>query len=181
MTELKVYALDALGDIPMPIYWGLISAFCLGTILLLWRKGLREGLNYSALLLLAEWVFMVFAVSVLFREGREGRQLNLVPLSSYFDYGENSYLMEKTALNILNVVMFIPIGMLLGCGFRNFTWRRALAVGAALSVAIELLQLLFRKGLCETDDVIHNVMGCMIGYGVIRGWRCLQQKAFYLG
>ena len=39
-------------------------------------------------------------------------------------------------------------------------------VGAGISVMIELLQLIFKRGLCEVDDVIHNVLGCMVGYGV---------------
>ena len=163
-----MYTASVVGVVPMPIYWGLIIVFCFGTFLLIYRKGLRAGLRYSAVLMLMEWVFMVFAVSVLFRESSEEYRINLIPLISYFDYGENSYLMEKAALNILNVLLFVPFGLLLGCGFRGMTWRRALAIGVALSVSIELLQLVFRKGLCETDDVIHNVAGCMIGYGTYR-------------
>lgn len=166
MTELRVYANSAVGGIPMAIYWGLGVAFCLGLVLLLWWKGLREGLRNSTILLLAEWVFLVLCASVLFRESGEDYRFNLIPLSSYFDYGENSYLMEKAALNILNVVLFFPVGLLIGCGFRKMTWRKVLAIGVTLSASIELLQLLFRKGLCETDDIIHNVAGCMIGYGV---------------
>lgn len=33
-----------------------------------------------------------------------------------------------------------------------------------LSSLIEVLQFVFKKGLCELDDVFHNVLGCMIGY-----------------
>jgi len=168
MTELRVYAGSAVGGVPMAIYWGLGVTFCLGCLLSLWWKGLREGLRYSSLMLLAEWIFLVLCVSVLFREGGEDFHLNLIPLISYFDYGENSYLMEKAALNILNVVLFFPVGLLLGCGFRGMTWRKTLAFGIGLSVTIELLQLIFKRGLCETDDVIHNVVGCLIGYGLYK-------------
>lgn len=119
-----------------------------------------------ARLLLVEWIILVLGIAVIFREPRAERSFCLIPFLSYFDYGTNSYFMEKAALNILNIVLFIPIGFLLGCGFRNLTWKRALAIGAMLSVFIEILQLIYRKGLCEVDDVIHNVLGCMIGYGV---------------
>lgn len=168
MTELRVYAGSAVGGVPMAIYWVLGVTFCLGCLLSLWWKGLREGLRYSSLMLLAEWIFLVLCVSVLFREGGEDYHLNLIPLISYFDYGENSYLMEKAALNILNVVLFFPVGLLLGCGYKNMSWRRAMGIGVLLSVSIEIFQLIFKRGLCETDDVIHNVAGCMIGYGVYR-------------
>ena len=166
MTELRVYGLGVIDSVSPLVYWGLLVVFCLGLMLLLWWKGLREGLRYSAVLLLVEWVMVVLAMTVVFRVPRAERGLSLIPLVSYFDYGTNSYFMEKAALNILNVALFLPIGLLLGCGFRNNTWQKVFATGAGLSVLIELMQLIFKRGLCETDDVIHNVVGCMIGYGV---------------
>ena len=168
MTELRVYTNSVVSGVPILMYLGLLTVLSIGLVLLLWRKGLRDGLRYSTMLLLAEWVFLVLCVSVLFRESEEDYRFNLIPLSSYFDYGENSYLMEKAALNILNVVLFFPVGLLLGCGFRGMTWRKVLAFGIGLSVTIELLQLAFKRGLCETDDVIHNVVGCLIGYGLYK-------------
>lgn len=210
MTELRVYGWGALSDIPTEVYLCLFVIFCLGTGLLLWRKGLREGLRYSAMLLLVEWVVVILCTAVFFRGSSSEMRINLIPLSSYFDIPENSYLMEVTAINILNVVLFIPVGFLLGViqvtsdkgeviskGRRTITkgvnfndnldlnegrktitnqnsklitrndrpWLRVLVFGAGISVMIELLQLIFKRGLCETDDVIHNVVGCMIGYG----------------
>ena len=166
MTELWVYATSAIGGIPSQVYWLLLAVFCAGVAGLLWWKGLSEGLRYGVVLLLAEWVLLVLSMAVLFRETRAVSSINLIPLSSYFDYGENSYFMEKAALNILNVVLFIPVGLLLGFGFKRMKWQKVLLIGIGLSVSVELLQLVFRKGLCEIDDVIHNVIGCMMGYGV---------------
>ena len=167
MIELRVYADSLLSMVPPLIYWGLLVTFCVGLALLSWQKGLKEGLRYGAVLLLVEWVLLVLGMTVVFREAQPERGFSFIPLVSYFDITKNSYLMEKVALNMLNVALFVPIGLLVGCGFRTMTWRRALVVGAGLSVVIELLQLVFRKGLCETDDVIHNVAGCMIGYGIV--------------
>ena len=50
----------------------------------------------------------------------------------------------------------------------RFTVYRVMAVGAGISVMIELLQLIFKRGLCEVDDVIHNVLGTLIGYGIAK-------------
>ena len=36
----------------------------------------------------------------------------------------------------------------------------------SLSIMIELLQFILKRGLCETDDVIHNVLGAAIGFGI---------------
>lgn len=168
MTEIRVYALSAVNGVPTVMYWMLLAVSCVGMMCLLWWKGMKEGLRYSSVLLLAEWVMLVLAIAVLFRETRMEYRINLIPLSSYFDIAENSYLKEKTAINLLNVVLFIPVGLLVGYGFKGMTWQRAMAIGAVLSVTIEVLQLLFRKGLCEVDDVIHNGIGCMIGYFIHR-------------
>lgn len=116
---------------------------------------------------------LVVGITVIFREPRAERSFSLIPFLSYFDYGTNSYFMEKAALNILNVVLFMPVGLLLGFMVHGswFTvnerrWLWVMVVGCGLSVLIEVLQFVFKRGLCEVDDVIHNVLGCMIGYGV---------------
>ena len=70
--------------------------------------------------------------------------------------------------NILNVLLFVPIGFLAGCGVQRVTWKKVLFLGGGLSIFIELLQFIFKKGFCESDDVIHNVLGCLIGFGL---WR----------
>lgn len=68
---------------------------------------------------------------------------------------------------IINIVMFIPIGFLLPCCFRMYEkYRYVLITALIASVAIELLQLIFRIGLFETDDVINNVFGTMMGLGI---------------
>ena len=76
--------------------------------------------------------------------------------------------MEMFGEIILYVLLFVPIGFLAGCGLERMTFKKVLFLGGGLSVVIELLQFVFKKGFCETDDVIHNVLGCIIGYGL---WR----------
>ena len=166
--KLWEYAAGVMGRIPFPVYWGLLTAYCIWTVLLLWRKGLREGLCSSAVLLLVEWVLLIVCYTLVFREGASERAFNLVPLWSYFDYAENICFTVMATMIILNVVLFVPLGFLLGCAFKWMTWQRTLVIGAALSVVIQVLQLVFKRGLCEVDDVIHNVLGCVIGYGLSR-------------
>lgn len=168
MEELRVYGLGAVGNVPMSVYVVLLCLFCIGLILLISRKGLKPGLRASAVLLLLEWIFLVLGIAVLFREVDAERAVSFIPFSSYFDIADNSYLLEVAVINLLNVMLFVPIGLLLGCGYRNITWKRVILLGVCLSVLIEILQLLFKKGLCEVDDIIHNVLGCVIGYELYR-------------
>ena len=168
MTEIRVYTLEAIGRIPWALFSILLTVSIITILLFFWKWDIKVSMRRSAILLLVEWLFLVFGIAVIFRGNSVERSINIVPLSSYFDYGEHSYLMEKIALNILNVVLFIPVGLLLGCGFREMTWKKVLTIGAILSFSIELLQLIFSKGLCEVDDVIHNVLGCIVGYGLYK-------------
>ena len=64
---------------------------------------------------------------------------------------------------LANVIMFLPIGVLAG---RIWRWR-GLWVAAGLSAAIEILQLITARGLCEFDDVFHNMIGAVIGIGIV--------------
>lgn len=39
-----------------------------------------------------------------------------------------------------------------------------IGLGLVVSLVIELGQLVFEKGVAEIDDLIHNTLGCAIGY-----------------
>ena len=168
MVEIQFYATNVASDVPIEISCGLLGLFVVGLLILIWWKGLRRGLRYGTVLLLAEWICLVLCAIVIFRGADSERGYNLIPFWSYWDYGEQSYFMEMFGEIILNVLLFVPIGFLAGCGLERMTLKKVLFLGGGLSVFIELLQFIFKKGFCETDDVIHNVLGCMIGYGL---WR----------
>ena len=114
-------------------------------------------------------MFLILGTAVLFREAGAERNYSLIPFLSYFNIAENSYLREVVMINLLNILLFVPIGLLAGFGFRTITWKGVALFGFCFSVLIELLQFTLKRGLCEVDDVIHNVVGCMLGYGLYRG------------
>ena len=59
--------------------------------------------------------------------------------------------------------MFVPVGVLAGC-----RWKlKGILAAAGLCVGIEILQLVTARGLCEFDDVFHNMIGAVIGIGVV--------------
>lgn len=168
MIEFQAYAFYVADSIPIKIYWILFGLFIIGLLVLVLWYGRRQGLHYWAVLLFAEWVFLILCATVIFREASDERVYNLMPFWSYWDYGKDSYFLEMFGENILNVLLFMPIGFLAGCGLRGMTFKKVLLLGSGFSVFIELLQFVFKKGFCETDDVIHNVLGCMIGYGLLK-------------
>lgn len=160
--EFKQYIISLYKDIPQEVYEGLLSVFCLGVVLFIAFKGVRIGLRWSSVLLLIEYVFLVFCSTVIFRPTGETRQYDFHP---FWSYSRPDLLVE----NIMNVIVFIPIGLLLGCAFKQTTWWKALLIGCSISVTIEALQFWFMKGFSEVDDVMHNTVGCIVGYILVKG------------
>jgi glycopeptide antibiotics resistance protein len=66
--------------------------------------------------------------------------------------------------------MLLPMGVLLpilmGCDRKNKRFGRVIFSGFFTSFTIEVLQLIGRRGLFEFDDMFHNTLGVMIGYGI---------------
>ena len=84
----------------------------------------------------------------------------------------------------MNVVVFIPVGMILGSLLRvkgsstseatkSMTWFVVLMIGCGISVAIESLQFFMMRGFAEVDDVMHNTLGCILGYILVKGSRLM--------
>ena len=68
-----------------------------------------------------------------------------------------------------NFVLFMPMGMLLPCVFKklNRFWKVTLCI-LVMVVAVEVMQFALRVGIIVVDDVIFNLCGAMIGYGIFK-------------
>lgn len=171
------YLIDLFRDVPTGVYIGMLSIFCLGTVVLIALKGYEKGWNLSAMLLAVEYVILIYCATVVFREYSENVGHDFMPFWSYeaIGNGRNDLLAE----NIMNVVVFVPVGLLLSCVSRRLKWWMVLLFGLGLSVSIEALQYIFHKGFSEFDDVFHNTLGCAIGImivAIIKGIWLLQKR-----
>ena len=164
--EFKQYIISLYKDIPQEVYEGLLSVFCLGVVFFIAFKGIRTGLRWSSVLLLIEYIFLLFCSTVIFRTTGETRQYDFYP---FWSYNRPELLVE----NIMNVIVFIPVGILLGIAFKQISWWKALLIGCSISITIETLQFWFMKGFSEVDDVMHNTLGCIVGYIMVKGSRLM--------
>ncbi len=68
---------------------------------------------------------------------------------------------------LVNIFMYIPIGILLPTCFSMFKKkRRVLFLVFCISSLIEIIQGIARLGYFEADDIINNVFGSIIGLGI---------------
>ena len=101
---------------------------------------------------------------------------NIEPLWTYYDIIINKkyYLLWE---DVANAMMFLPLGMFLRNFFgKRIHWYGSAVIGLLLSMAIELIQLVTKRGFCDIDDLIHNTIGVLIGYFLTLGIQIMVKK-----
>lgn len=125
----------------------------------------RDKLSLRSLVsvpILAFYLSFVATITIVARIPSHSAQYRLMLFWSYkaIAGGETDLIAEV----FWNVVLFIPIGILLMILFTNrFRFISALGCGLLMSVCIEVVQLVFHRGLFEFDDMVHNTLGTLIG------------------
>lgn len=155
------YLIGLASGIPGWVYIILASSFLIGTIFFLIWKGVKKGIVLSVWLFLLDYIFLLVCSTIVFRQYTERKPVELRLFWSYKHVHRGlCYLFYE---NIMNIAVFIPIGIVLGILLPLSRWWTVPLIGLLMSVLIELMQLGFHRGLCELDDMIHNTVGCFIG------------------
>jgi glycopeptide antibiotics resistance protein len=170
-TSLLSYSDSLIRDIPGYIYEGLTSIFCIVLVNSVAWKGCKTGLRFSLALLLIEYIILLYCSTVFYRAVLETRQYDLRPFWSYVAIQDGR--VELLPENIMNVLVFIPVGLLLNVAPKQMTWWKAVLIGCGISVTIETLQFFFMRGFSEVDDVVHNTLGTLIGFGILSFFRII--------
>ncbi len=127
--------------------------------------------NYFLLYLFCVYLFIVLALTILSR----------APGSR----GDVSWRLFETFCGglhgiknpIENILLFIPLGFFLPLLWKIFyrgLW--CITVGVLFSIAIEGVQYITKRGYTQTDDVVMNGLGTIIGYAVIY---CCKQASLW--
>lgn len=89
------------------------------------------------------------------------RALNLIPFHNALGFSVQP---EEV---IVNVLLFVPLGLLLRVRGASFATWYPYAVIVGTSLLCEVLQLVFGVGTADTTDLITNSVGGIIGMAVI--------------
>ena len=135
------------------IHTALFMAYC---ALMLWllfdRPGFVDGIPY--------WE-------------QVAQRLNLVPFrtlrlfSGLLDSARPAYV-RAAVINLGgNIIMFIPLGFLLPRVFpKCVSLLRVLLATAVVITAVEIIQLFTLVGSCDIDDLLLNLLGSGLGFGI---------------
>lgn len=129
------------------------------------EKRLRAG-KIAPVLTMMVYLLFLACITLLGRTGAP-TGMNLTPFSSWRKAWYQASPSEWRYI-IFNIIAFIPLGFLLPlCSGWFDRWLKILLSGFLCSLLIEASQLLTGRGLFETDDLIHNTLGTVIGYGLL--------------
>lgn len=141
---------------------------------IMWRKRVRTlaGLlfvGYTGCLLY--WMFLGFGRSV----GHLDYNYNVVPFRTIAMYIRHADLfpMRTWAINLFgNIVVFMPFGVMLPYLFRVARrYRSFLLLFGCPLVGLEVLQMLLRVGSLDVDDLILNILGASLAYGLFAAFQ----------
>ena len=128
----------------------------------------RNGKNQNSANNLTKALFIFYLIALfwilLFKFGVRfsymgTRSVNLIPFSEFF---LSNVKIDRAEL-ILNVVIFVPLGIYSGVLFKNWVWGHKLFFFFLTSLMFEGLQFIFRIGAFDITDIITNILGGIIG------------------
>lgn len=147
----------------------------------------KEMIHKAISVLFALYVAVLFFILFLYG-GRTGNQfglevfskehldmMNYIPFATLFSFFERankgSINMDIVVRNLLaNLLMFIPMGMALPVLFEkkfDKCWKLVIFV-TVLVLMIEIMQFITFFGSADIDDLILNVFGAIVGYGIVQ-------------
>lgn len=135
-------------------------------------------MRVAAAVILGAWLLVGLALTLQPARPAPGQivEHNLVPLRTigiYLAHADEPFWIRQA---LGNLALLLPVGLLGPLALPRMldTWWRAALAALALSLAVELIQLAIPNRSSDVDDVLVNVAGALLGYGV---WATLRRAA----
>lgn len=140
------------------------------------RTYFHRAVDWSVLL---DWIFIIETATVLSRSAIESKtleQLISFDISTAWAISPGVYGAIDTYTELaMNILMFMPFGYLLA---KLSGGRKWIVFGGSflITLSIETLQLVLRRGFFELADILLNMTGAILGYAAYRVIRRLVAK-----
>lgn len=144
----------------MPLWdWLIYALFSVGIIFYNIKRNKEKPILRCLVII---YFIFVLLLTIITRTQKPTITAKMIPFWSWYEVliHHNIMLFEE---NILNILMLLPLGIMLKLLTPNFKIKNSFYFGLVLSATIEVTQLIFRLGLFEWDDMIHNTLGCVLG------------------
>lgn len=126
------------------------------------------------------YIFTIVTVTVLARVPRNDDLPDVfIPFYDIYFIAKNGYpwyYQNLILLNIVNVLLFIPYGVL-ACEVTRKKALVPLLTGLAVSLVIELAQMLTDRGIFDINDIMYNALGTLAGCGIYAACRAIYRMS----
>ena len=150
-----------------------LSVFVIDYMILHCKKDVHPQIlfKYS---FLAVYVYLILEITVLSREVRDDYYFLPQLFWTYrmIGYGYVSLIYEA----VWNIIMFIPMGIVLTTGKSRYIFIKIILEAFVFVIAVESLQLYLNRGIFETDDIFHALVGTSIGYLIVKAANRIRNK-----
>lgn len=109
------------------------------------------------LILLAAYLVFTFYITVISRATSGIDNIRTEWLGGY----KSVHDVYANSENYLNILLFVPIGCLVGLIARKYRLMYAILVGLFVSETIECSQLIWQRGTFDVNDLMNNTIGAM--------------------
>jgi Glycopeptide antibiotics resistance protein len=124
----------------------------------LWQNNKREIITGYFIYV---YCFAVISITFVSREPGSREGLDLMLFSTF------SHKLEENIYPIENIILFMPFGFLLPIlSVKLHNMLYCLILGGIFSTTIEISQYITKRGYCQIDDVMTNIIGTLVGYGI---------------
>lgn len=106
-------------------------------------------------------------------------QVNIIPIvNTIIPYLKGEPSIRIAMENLLgNIFAFSPLGFFLPLLFKKCNrFKVTFLLSLGVSLLIEIVQLIFYLGCSDIDDLILNVLGSLLGFGVYRLFKILYNR-----
>lgn len=143
------------------VYIETIAIYVIWTVAMVLLRGKARRIVGTICTCLA--VILILMFTVLGRSSESANEVSLIPFITF----ENAKVQpEFYRTMFMNMLLFMPLGLSLPLSLSDKIQHKALLTvmtGVGLSIAVEIAQYIFSFGKCETDDVLMNTLGVIIG------------------
>lgn len=104
---------------------------------------------------------------------------NLVPFKTILEYLSGEPNRGVTVRNLLgNIIVLIPFGFQFAAMYQKLKWSRALLIGIVAGGVLEILQVIFKSGIFDVDDIVLNAFGVVLGYVLYKYFRYVFKRNY---
>lgn len=109
------------------------------------------------------YIFFVLHMAITSRPIGTTRSFYLVP----FIMPDGMHLV--LLYSIANIIAFLPLGIMIPIIWNRINkMRYILLIGFLISITIEIMQFILKCGISQTEDVLMNTLGTIIGYKIYK-------------